>query len=195
MKIVIEGMDGVGKSTIAKMLAEKLGYDYVESPLFSLFCTNNKNKADFLDYIEKNVYCDTNTKLFKAWCTGLGNIFNIQNSAPNAVIDRHIASNFFWNYTEESSCIFDLLVEIIEKPEITFVLYASPTERRKRIMKRGEDDADLLEERLFIDSYDVLYNCLKKYKFNFEIIDTTNKSINDVLNYIMKYLTNNNSNE
>ena len=35
--ISIEGMDGVGKSTTCKLLAEKLGYIFVEKPLHYLF--------------------------------------------------------------------------------------------------------------------------------------------------------------
>ena len=34
--ISIEGMDGVGKSTTCKLLAEKLGYIFVEKPLHYL---------------------------------------------------------------------------------------------------------------------------------------------------------------
>lgn len=35
--ISIEGMDGVGKSTTCKILAERLGYEFVEKPLHYLF--------------------------------------------------------------------------------------------------------------------------------------------------------------
>lgn len=35
--ISIEGMDGVGKSTTCKLLAERLGYIFVEKPLHYLF--------------------------------------------------------------------------------------------------------------------------------------------------------------
>ena len=34
--ISIEGMDGVGKSTTCKLLAERLGYIFVEKPLHYL---------------------------------------------------------------------------------------------------------------------------------------------------------------
>ncbi len=32
MRIAIEGMDGVGKTTLAKKLVEILNYDYIEKP-------------------------------------------------------------------------------------------------------------------------------------------------------------------
>ena len=34
--ISIEGMDGAGKSTTCKILAERLGYEFVEKPLHYL---------------------------------------------------------------------------------------------------------------------------------------------------------------
>ena len=37
MHIAIEGIDGVGKSTAAKNLAERLGFTLVEKPLHFLF--------------------------------------------------------------------------------------------------------------------------------------------------------------
>jgi len=33
MIIAIEGMDGSGKSSISKKVAEKIGYEYLEKPL------------------------------------------------------------------------------------------------------------------------------------------------------------------
>lgn len=36
MIIAIEGMDGVGKTTISKILANELGYLYVDKPLHYL---------------------------------------------------------------------------------------------------------------------------------------------------------------
>ena len=40
----IEGMDGVGKTTICKMVAEKLGYTFVEKPLHYLLDDNGEIK-------------------------------------------------------------------------------------------------------------------------------------------------------
>ena len=33
MHIAIEGMDGAGKTSVAKLLAEKIGFKFVEKPL------------------------------------------------------------------------------------------------------------------------------------------------------------------
>ena len=36
MHIAIEGMDGVGKTSVAELIAEKLGYQFIEKPLHLL---------------------------------------------------------------------------------------------------------------------------------------------------------------
>ena len=43
--ISIEGFDGVGKTTICRLLTEKLGYEFVEKPLHFLF-TNTITKPN-----------------------------------------------------------------------------------------------------------------------------------------------------
>lgn len=37
MIITIDGLDGAGKSTLAKSLSEKLGYEYIDKPIYELF--------------------------------------------------------------------------------------------------------------------------------------------------------------
>ena len=46
--ISIEGMDGVGKSTTCEMLAERLGYRFVEKPLHYLF---DRTEGEINEYI------------------------------------------------------------------------------------------------------------------------------------------------
>ena len=41
MRIAVEGMDGSGKTTLSKILADKLGYGYVHKPFKFLFETLN----------------------------------------------------------------------------------------------------------------------------------------------------------
>ena len=55
MRIAIEGMDGVGKTTLAKKLVEILNYDYIEKPFKFLFDGMNLNDSD-LKRIEWKLY-------------------------------------------------------------------------------------------------------------------------------------------
>ena len=45
MRIAVEGMDGSGKTTLSKILADKLGYEYVHKPFKFLFETLNINES------------------------------------------------------------------------------------------------------------------------------------------------------
>ena len=44
MYISIDGIDGTGKTTIAKALAKKLGFYFVEKPFSSVFSDQTKEK-------------------------------------------------------------------------------------------------------------------------------------------------------
>lgn len=46
MIITIDGLDGAGKSTLAKSLSEKLGYEYIDKPIYELF--NVKGDDNYL---------------------------------------------------------------------------------------------------------------------------------------------------
>ena len=54
--IAIEGMDGVGKTTIAKMLAEDYSFKYIEKPLSYIFDTKVLSGNINLREIKKNIY-------------------------------------------------------------------------------------------------------------------------------------------
>ena len=66
MHIAIEGFDGVGKSTAAKKLAEKLGFLLVEKPLHFLF-----DEEGDKEYIRiRNEVNQSNNKQFTGWFYG-----------------------------------------------------------------------------------------------------------------------------
>ena len=73
MHIAIEGMDGVGKTTVANILAKKLNFTIVEKPLHLLFDQNDSftNYIKYRDYVNLQVDNDP----LRAWFYGLGNIF------------------------------------------------------------------------------------------------------------------------
>lgn len=65
-------MDGVGKSTTSKLLAERLGYIYVEKNLHELF--DEKDRFDNYFRIRDKVNKSPD-RLFTSWFYGLGNIY------------------------------------------------------------------------------------------------------------------------
>ena len=70
--ISIEGMDGVGKTTTCRLLAEKLGYEFVDKNLRFLFDEN----GDYRNYLLIRDKVNANSdRLFTSWFYGLGNIY------------------------------------------------------------------------------------------------------------------------
>lgn len=69
--IAIEGMDGVGKTTTCKLLAERLGYKFIEKNLRFLFDDNDSFDNYFRIRDKVNANPD---RLFTSWFYGLGNI-------------------------------------------------------------------------------------------------------------------------
>lgn len=137
MKIAIEGMDGVGKTTMAKKIAKDFDFLYIDKPLHYLLTGTEEEAYAELSKILRKMY-DLDDSIIKAWMIGLGNIYSCrQFKDRNIVLDRHLVSNYFWNGNEESNTIFKVLIELIGVPDLTILLYASPETRKDRLFVRN----------------------------------------------------------
>jgi thymidylate kinase len=174
-------MDGVGKTTVAKKLAEKIGYDYLEKPLRFFFEDIKENNFQNLTKVEARVF-NISDPLVRAWFFGLGNIFSMGNQAKtDLVLDRHFASNYFWNGSKESDIVFKTIIEIIGKPDVTILLYANPEIRMKRLHDRNPQDRDIFDPEMRVSGYDKMVKFLKDYDIPYNLIDTENKGIEEVV--------------
>ena len=102
MHIAVEGFDGVGKSTAAKKLADKLGFLLVEKPLHFLFDEEgDKEYIRIRDAVNKS-----SNKHFTGWFYGLGNIYLYEKfKGQDIITDRHILSNYCWSGAPETDYI------------------------------------------------------------------------------------------
>lgn len=172
MIISIEGMDGVGKTTVAKYIQRKYKFKYIKEPLCELFNLSNK---ELLNISEKVFKC-TDERII-AWYLSLGDIFALSKYRDdNIVMDRHILLNYYWNGSKNSEEIFNLEQNLFGKPDLTILLYATIDERRRRVIKRNPDDPDLKNANMWIDGYDKMINYLKRYNYNYVLVDTSNLS-------------------
>jgi len=189
MKIAIEGMDGVGKSTIARMIADKYGFEYLEKPLAELFVTEDADGITNLMNIAPNIYA-AEDDIIKAWFFGLGNLQSILNHKnDDVIIDRHFASNYFWNGSEKTKPIFELLLNYVSIPDITILLYASPETRIRRISLRNKNDSDLTDPEKHVLGYDKMIAFLEEFKIPYVVVDTENKDINGVFEEVSKIVS------
>ena len=173
-------MDGVGKTTIAKMLAEDYSFKYIEKPLSYIFDTKILSGNINLREISKNIY-NFNDEILKAWFFGLGNLYTIlKYEGEDLIIDRHFVSNYFWNGNERSNRVFQVMIDLIGKPDLTVILYASPKTRMKRIYARNKNDYDLTDQEKQVDGYDKMIAFVNDFQIPYVIVNTENKSMDEV---------------
>jgi thymidylate kinase len=180
MHIAIEGMDGVGKTTAMRSLAKKLNFKIVEKPLHYMLDDN----GDFTNYVRIRDYINeqVDNDVLRAWFYGLGNIFLYHRfENENIITDRHFASNYFWCGTNETEAIFECMVDLIGKPDFTFLLFASAEEGARRIKIRDQKDPDIQKAKLYPEARNKMELYLKRYDMDYVVIDTTNLNAEEVV--------------
>ena len=182
--IAIEGMDGVGKTTTCKLLAERLGYKFIEKNLRFLFDEND----GFDNYFKIRDKVNANPdRLFTSWFYGLGNIYlYTMFKDDNIITDRHFLSNYAWSGTDDNTEVYDLLVKKLGFPDLTVILYADEHAILGRLRHRDELDSDIKKVALAKEKYEKMIYFCEKYKMPYMVIDTSNLSPDNVVEIIMK---------
>lgn len=177
MIVAIEGMDGVGKTTVAKSIEKDLNFIYVKDPLKDLF----ELEKNHLEKISEKIFNQPDDKLI-SWYLGLGDCYALSsNKNKNIVMDRHVLLNYFWNGNENTEKIFETQIEMFGKPDLTILLTASPQTRMKRISDRDPNDPDLNKPTMKEYGYDKMIKFLDKYNFNYVIVDTETLSLSETI--------------
>lgn len=182
--ISIEGMDGVGKTTICKMLANKLGYKFIEKNLHYLFDEDEK----FDNYIKIRDKVNANKdRIFTSWFYGLGNIYlYTMFKNENIITDRHFLSNYAWSGTQDNVEVYDLLVKKLGYPDLTVILYANEKAILTRLKNRDKNDTDIGKEKLSKEKYEKMIFFAEKYNIPYMLIDTSDKTPDEIVELIMK---------
>ena len=177
MIVSIEGMDGVGKTTVARNIEKDLGFVYVKDPLKELFELSDEN----LSKISNKVFNSKNDRLISLYLA-LGDCYALSKyKDENVIMDRHVLLNYFWNGNIHTEQIFKMQVDNFGKPDLTILLLASSKTRRERIKNRNSHDPDLKKQKMFEEDYSKLINFLKKYKYNYIVVNTEQLSIEDMI--------------
>jgi len=180
----IEGMDGIGKSTACKMLAERLNYTFVEKPLHLLF---DKNENTFDEYIRIRDQVNANSdRNFTALFYGLGSLYMYDKyKNDNIITDRHLASNYAWSGTDNNDDIYELLIKKLGKPQLTAILTADNNTILNRLKTRNSNDSDIAK----VDKTKVICGRMiefcKKYELPYITIDTSNLTPEQVVESIL----------
>ncbi|MEK6956191.1 MAG: adenylate kinase family protein [Nanoarchaeota archaeon] len=155
--IIITGTPGTGKTIIAKKLAKKINYEYIDvNEIIKKNKLNNKylKKFDTYEVDEKKL----NTLLIKI----------IKNSKNNLVIDSHLSHYLNKKYVD-----------------LCIVTKCNIKELKKRLNKRKYSKIKI-RENLDAEIFDVCLVEAKENKHKILIVDTTKKKVDECLREIIK---------
>lgn len=181
MIIAIEGADGVGKTTVAKLIAQRLNFIFIEKPLHYLL------DNDYKIYIKlRDFFNNQDDRNLSAWFYGLNYMLvsNIYKS-KNIVTDRYFLSMYSLSYSDYNSDIYDLLIKKLEIPVITIILKASYNVIYKRLINRNSLDNDIRKLYDIETLYNKMHECVNKYNIPYIEIDTSNFNEHEVSDIII----------
>jgi len=175
--IVFEGLDGAGKTTLAKMLASDLGGFYIATPP-SLLETDRIRKimdekvslqTRFFYYLLGNLYVSDRVKKMR--------------KSKIVVCDRYIHSTISIHKLLGLKIAVDINLMMLEQPDISFFIFVSnEKERRERIEQRQKKTRyDIIkEDKCFRERYINYFWQRKEFIF----IDTVDESEKESLKKI-----------
>lgn len=175
--ITLDGVDGVGKTTVAKLLASKSNYQYYKSPC-GFFAQLRKEIDARANPVERYCFYRLATEFDSV------KIGELLTSGP-VVSDRYITSTAAYHIT------MDDRIKLIHndigliKPDFTFILGARSEIRDKRILDRAKISSDnqIEQDSSFLDRVANVF-----MSFNHIYIDTSDITPEDVVVIIKKMI-------
>ena len=190
MFIVFEGIDGVGKTSLAQKLSHQLNYKFIETPLSELMFNNPQIYAKVVDYIHSYL-----PGFLRAWFYSFSNLYLSEKycqehstNQRNLITNRYVVSNFAYNSDNYTGNFFANLFQFLAKPDLTIYLTADLETIKQRISNRNKDDKDLLQVEYNKNVREPLMLNFLKQNYNAKqvvIINTTNLNLDEVYKKIM----------
>lgn len=185
MHIAIEGMDGVGKTTICNLLKDILNYKLVEKPLQYIL---NKDE-DFIDIYKRtrDIINHGENKLLSTMFYLLGTVVAYDYFKNiNIITDRFYLSNFAWSLTDEYKDLYKYIIRKIGKPNLTVILYANKNVIRERMAKRKENDSNINKIPYTEIIYKRMISFSNELNLNYVVINTEEKTPQEIVNLILE---------
>lgn len=166
MIITIDGLDGSGKSSLARKLAQRLNFNYIDKPIYQLFGVFGDDNLLYnqIYQMQDAVYNKTNSDKLKTWFTGMSLLYIKEVfDKKNIIIDRGLLSCYAFNGNATSDKVFDLLIQFGVWFDMSIFLYVSPEVRKQRLIKRNPNDPDLSFDKIMNLKYDTIKSFLKSH--------------------------------
>ena len=190
MFIVFEGIDGVGKTSLAQKLSHQLNYKFIETTLSELMFNNPQIYAKVVDYIHSYL-----PGFLRAWFYSFSNLYLSEKycqehstNQRNLITNRYVVSNFAYNSDNYTRNFFANLFQFLAKPDLTIYLTADLETIKQRISNRNKDDKDLLQVEYNKNVREPLMLNFLKQNYDAKqvaIINTTNLNLDEVYKKIM----------
>ena len=175
MIIAFEGMDGCGKSSVAKSVASNLNFRYEPQKMISLLNISPEQYDSLVKEVRKSNNKNLSFVFYVFKCMLDKQIAN------NTIIERTMISTYYFERNNVDERYFDEVMKENIIPDLTFLLYASSSTRCQRIYKRNHEDEDLHSSEALYDGYPIMIDFMKKYNIPCIIINTERYSLSQVI--------------
>lgn len=177
--IVLEGLDGSGKSTAAKAIARRLGAVCIHTPPGPF----NAIRSD----IDFNADLETRFFFYLSSVGFASSMAQKLLQQGDVVCDRYLASTVAYHAVMGVSLARQIRPETFLRPDISIFLSVSDeAERRRRIALRGHRTAadGLTDDDSFRD------RLLREFsEFEMEVVETTGRSPDEVVDAALKLIS------
>ena len=189
MIILIEGQDGVGKTTLANELSKRINFMNYGKGINALF--NQENETEKIKLVDQiNDIINQNNLIINSLLTGAGDLYALMYK-KNVILDRGFLSNYVWNYNEETFPIFQAFLPFVEHADmVAIILVASSKTRIQRIKGRNRFDIDLLDCSVYEDLTYKFIEAAQFYSIKHHLFYTDNKTVNILVDEICSWLKN-----
>jgi len=126
--IVIEGIDGTGKSTLVSRLAQRLGYRVLQGPPKEL--SSVRALFDGNDLAHKLFYAATNALVSQR-------VSEMLKRGESVICDRYWLSTKVYSSARKDDICLDNIETKLVAPDITLYLHIDESTRYKRMVERG----------------------------------------------------------
>jgi len=168
--IVVEGLDGVGKTTLAKMLAENNSLYYIKIPPE--------------EYIAERILVEnagSSKEKYKFYLDVTGEALKKAPKDKTIVIDRYVYSSIIGYAWNEKITLQDVveeyknIVNLYPVPSLIFYIICDNDIRLKRIVNRKKSDVIILDDvsKDFYIMNQECYNIFMSFSLKWVIIDNS----------------------
>lgn len=211
--ISIEGIDCSGKTSIAKLVSEKINYRFIEKPMLKYFemdrITYTEVKAKMKQGIIEDFPNDSQDIMF--WYQAFNNVISAKlQKYFDIIVDRHYITNAFWNCNNDGNLkdnieILSSVMSVFGKPDLTVILSVSKETALRRLKQRvirkfgsitegyGKKDYERELQKVIHAEEFVPYaiKVCEAFNINYLIVDTEEISLEEEAQKIVDYINSN----